>query len=43
MTALNDTFDMTTASRFAYTLRLPPQLAWLLFGMTLLSMGSLGY
>ena len=43
MAALNDTFDMTTASRFAYGLRLPPQMAWLLFGMALISMGALGY
>ncbi len=43
MAALNDAFDTTTATRFAYTLRLPPQLAWLLFGMALISMGSLGY
>ena len=43
MAALNDTFDMTTAARFAYGLRLPPQLAWLLFGMALISMAALGY
>jgi hypothetical protein len=43
MSALNETFDMTTAARFAYTLRLPPPLAWLLFGMALVSMGALGY
>ncbi len=43
MAALNETFDMTTASRFAYTLRLPPPLAWLLVGMALVSMGALGY
>ena len=43
LTALNDTFDTTTASRFAYGLRLPPELSWLLFGMALLSMGALGY
>jgi hypothetical protein len=43
MAALNDTFDMTTATRFAYTLRLPPQLAWLLLGMALISMAALGY
>jgi hypothetical protein len=43
MAALNDTFDMTTAARFAYGLRLPPQLAWLLFGMTMISMAALGY
>ncbi len=43
LSALNDTFDMTTASRFAYTLLLPPELAWLLLGMALISMGALGY
>jgi len=43
MASLNDTFDMTTTARFAYTLRLPAPLVWLLFGMTLLSMGCLGY
>ena len=43
MASLNDTFDMTTAERFAYSLRLPPQIFWLLIGMTLLSMATLGY
>lgn len=43
MASLNDTFDMTTTARFAYTLRLPAPLVWLLFGMTLLSMGCLGF
>ena len=43
MQALNETFDTTTAARFAYTLLLPPQLTWLLFGMALLSMAALGY
>jgi hypothetical protein len=43
MAALNDTFDMTTAERFAYDLRLPPQIFWLLIGMTLLGMTALGY
>jgi hypothetical protein len=43
LAALNDTFDMTTAARFAYGLRLPPELAWLLIGMALLSMTALGY
>jgi hypothetical protein len=43
LSALNDTFDMTTASRFAYTLLLPPELAWLLLGMALIRMGALGY
>ena len=38
MSALNDTFDMSAAERFAYDLRLPPQIFWLLIGMTLLGM-----
>jgi hypothetical protein len=43
MAALNDTFDMTTAERFGYETRLPPQIFWLLIAMTLLSMAALGY
>ena len=43
MAALNDTFDMTTAERFAYSFRLPRQIFWLLIGMTLLGMASIGY
>jgi hypothetical protein len=41
--SLNDVFDMTTAERFAYAYRLPPELVWLLLGLALLSMGALGY
>jgi len=43
MSALNETFDAATKERFAYHITLPPQLFWLLIGMTLLSMGCLGY
>jgi hypothetical protein len=43
MASLNDAFDTSTAERFAYDLRLPPQLFWLLIGMTLLAMAALGY
>lgn len=43
MVALNETFDASAAERFAFMLRLPPQMFWLLSAMTLLSMGSLGY
>ena len=43
MAAVNDAFDMTTAERFAFELRLPPQIFWLLVSMTLLSMAALGY
>lgn len=43
MVALNDTFDMTTAERFAFELRLPSQIFWLLIGLTLAGMAALGY
>jgi hypothetical protein len=43
MAALNDAFDMTMATRFAFELRLPQQIFWLLIGLTLLGMATLGY
>lgn len=43
MGALNETFDMSTAARFAHASWFPPQLFWLLVGMTHLTMGALGY
>ena len=43
MAALNDVFDATTIERFAFELRLPAQIVWLLILMTLLSMACLGY
>lgn len=43
MTALNETFDASTAERFAFRLQLPPQMFWLLMSMTFLSMACLGY
>ena len=43
MASLNDVFDMTTAERFAFELQLPPQVFWLLIGLTLLGMAMLGY
>ena len=43
MASLNEVFDMTTAERFAFELRLPPQVFWLLIGLTLIGMGVLGY
>jgi hypothetical protein len=43
MTSLNDVFDMTTAGRFAFELRLPAQIFWLLIGLSLLGMAVLGY
>lgn len=43
MTAINEAFDATTSERFAFDYRLPSQVFWLLIGMTLVSMGCLGY
>jgi hypothetical protein len=43
MAAVNDLFDMTTAERFVYELRLPPQIFRLLILMILLGMSGLGY
>lgn len=43
MSALNDVFDESAAERFAFDLRLPPQVFWLLVGMSILSMATLGY
>jgi len=41
--AVNEVFDTTTAERFAYTYKFPPQIIWLLFLLALLSMGGVGY
>lgn len=43
MASLNEVFDMTTAERFAFELRLPSQIFWLLVGLSLLGMAVLGY
>lgn len=43
MSAINDTFDASTAERFAYESKFPPQLFWLLVSMALIAMGALGY
>jgi hypothetical protein len=43
MAAINETFDASTAERFAYAFTLPSQLFWLLIGMALLGMVALGY
>ena len=43
MAALNQTFDMSTAARFAHDSRIPTQLFWLLIGMALIAMAGLGY
>ncbi|GAB4067873.1 hypothetical protein KHC28_10900 [Ancylobacter sonchi] len=43
MTSLNEMFDAGAAERFAFYLRLPLQIFWLLIVLTLVSMGCLGY
>lgn len=43
LAALNETFDASTAERFAFEKRLPIPVFWLLIGMSLISMGALGY
>lgn len=41
--ALNDMFDMTTAEAFAFHVKMPPQLFWLLLGLIALAMATLGF
>jgi hypothetical protein len=43
MASLNEVFDMTAATRFAFEIRLPPQIFWLLIGLSLLGMAALGF
>ncbi len=43
MSAVNETFDASTAERYALGIRLPWQIFWLLIGVMVLSMGALGY
>lgn len=43
MNAVNHTFDMTTAMRFAMAYAMPPQLVLLLLGLSSIGMGVLGY
>lgn len=43
MEAITQTFDAGTAERFAFSIRLPWQIFWLLIGLAHLSMALLGY
>ncbi|MCX5517417.1 hypothetical protein OSH10_03120 [Kaistia defluvii] len=43
MSALNEMFDASTSERFAFQMRLPSQIFWLLIAMAMLSMGCLGF
>ena len=43
LTSLNEVFDRTTEQRWAFRNQTPPELPWLLFGLTLVSVGAIGY
>lgn len=43
MTAVNEVFDHAGLQRHAFAAGIPPTLSWLLIGMTVASMGALGY
>ncbi|KRB59511.1 hypothetical protein ASE04_26455 [Rhizobium sp. Root708] len=43
MAAVNETFDASTSERFALETLLPSQIFWLLMGVMILAMSSLGY
>ncbi len=43
MESLNATFDATTAERFAFETKFPYQLLWLLCGMILVAVASIGF
>ncbi|MBB3315175.1 hypothetical protein FHT77_001017 [Rhizobium sp. BK181] len=43
MSAVNETFDTGTSERLALDTRLPAQIFWLLIGVMMLSMATLGY
>ncbi len=41
--SLNDAFDASTDERFGFALKLPRQIFWLIVGLSVLSMGVVGY
>jgi hypothetical protein len=41
--SLNDAFDASTDERFGFALKLPSQIFWLIVGLSVLSMGVVGY
>ena len=41
--SLNDTFDMSTAQRWAFAATLPQEMSLLLLGMSVLTIGGIGY
>lgn len=43
MSSLNDAFDSSTDERFGFAMKLPSQIFWLIVGLSVLSMGVVGY
>jgi len=43
MAAINETFDMSTAIRFAFDFRIPSALLWILIGMAFFTVGGVGF
>lgn len=43
MASLNETFDLATTQRWAFRGQAPPELPWLLFSLTLLGVGGIGF
>jgi hypothetical protein len=41
--ALNEAFDLATTQRWAYRGQMPSELPWLLFALTIVSVGAIGY
>lgn len=41
--SLNDAFDASTDERFGFAQKLPSQIFWLIVGLSVLSMGAVGY
>lgn len=43
MSSLNDAFDASTDERFGFAMKLPSQIFWLIVGLSVLSVGVVGY
>jgi hypothetical protein len=43
LAALNEVFDRATEQRWAFRPQTPPELPWLLFGLTMVSVGAIGF
>lgn len=43
LTSLNDVFDRATETRWSFSTQAPPELAWMLLLLTLVSVGAIGF